>query len=264
LRGFTVAPGFFLPGNQVAVSLFWQAIGPRRAAFIAFLQVQDAAGKPWALAETPDLGSAYTLDRMSPGETVRSQYDLLLPATIPDGEYRLAVGLLDPVTRQRLKAGAGDQAVLATIQVKGRAHSSAVPAMQRTVQARFGDTGELLGYNLTAAPNGRTFTVTLAWRALKETSASYTVFVHIAGENGVLVGQRDAVPGAGDAPTTSWIPGEVITDTYIVDVKPEAAAGPYRLEIGMYLAATGERLPVTAAGAPAVDSLTLATVQVGP
>jgi hypothetical protein len=136
--------------------------------------------------------------------------------------------------------------------------------MQRSLQARFGDIGELLGYNLTAAPNGRAYTVTLAWRALKETSASYTVFVHIAGEKGAVVGQRDAVPGAGAAPTTSWIPGEVITDTYIVDVKPEAAAGSYSLEIGMYQAATGQRLPVSAPGLPAADTLVLTPVQVGP
>ncbi len=264
LRGFTLPSGNARPGDMIPVSLYWQATSARRAAFVAFIQMQDATGKPWALVETPDLGSGYTLDRMAPGETVHSQYGLLLPATIPDGEYRLAVGLLDPVTRQRLKAGAGDQAVVSAINVKGRTHSSAAPAMQRPVQARFGDMAELLGYDLVAAPGGRSFTVTLAWRVLKETSTSYTVFVHIAADSGTIVGQRDVIPRSGDAPTTSWIPGEVITDTYTVDVKPEAAAGTYRLEIGMYQPATGRRLPVSTPSLAERDALVLETLRVGP
>ena len=68
------------PGRQ---PLLAGADASRRGAYVVFVQLQDAAGKPWALAETPDLGNGYTLDQLGPGEPVRAQYSLLLPATAP-------------------------------------------------------------------------------------------------------------------------------------------------------------------------------------
>ncbi|MFQ6059241.1 MAG: hypothetical protein ACE5MB_10245, partial [Anaerolineae bacterium] len=50
-------------------------------------------------------------------------------------------------------------------------------------------------------------------------------------------------------PTTGWLPGEVITDEYAIPVDSDAPPGDYVLEIGMYDALTGERLPVVVQGA---------------
>jgi len=41
-----------------------------------------------------------------------------------------------------------------------------------------------------------------------------------------------------------WLLGEVIVDQYEVRVQPGAPPGQYVLEIGMYRAETGERLPI--------------------
>jgi hypothetical protein len=48
---------------------------------------------------------------------------------------------------------------------------------------------------------------------------------------------------AGAHPTTRWLEGEVITDTYAIPVAPDAPSGPYTLKIGMYELATMHRLP---------------------
>lgn len=40
------------------------------------------------------------------------------------------------------------------------------------------------------------------------------------------------------------MPGEVLTDRYTLQVRQDAPPGEYRLEVGMYDAATGARLPV--------------------
>jgi hypothetical protein len=52
------------------------------------------------------------------------------------------------------------------------------------------------------------------------------------------------MPVQGTHPTTGWLAGEVIVDRYEIRVKPDIPAGEHRIEIGMYDAVTGERLPV--------------------
>jgi len=55
--------------------------------------------------------------------------------------------------------------------------------------------------------------------------------------------QRDSVPGNGQVPTNTWVEGEIVTDVYELEVDPSAPPGEYVLEMGMYEAATGQRLP---------------------
>jgi hypothetical protein len=43
-------------------------------------------------------------------------------------------------------------------------------------------------------------------------------------------------------PTSQWEKGEVVRDQYDIAISPEVLPGEYRLEVGMYLAETGERL----------------------
>jgi hypothetical protein len=52
------------------------------------------------------------------------------------------------------------------------------------------------------------------------------------------------MPQEGRAPTTSWLEGEVIVDTYQIPVRPDCPAGEYDIEVGMYHLETGRRLPV--------------------
>ncbi len=263
LVGSSGGDGLFRPGDTVALSLFWQARTRPARAYVVFVQLQDAAGKPWALTETPDLGNGYTLDRLGPGQAVRAQYSLLIPATAPDGTYRLVAGLLDPLTRQRVPASQGDQVNLIKLALKGREHTTVAPAMQHTVNARLGDVADLLGFDLASPATGRTVNITLYWRARQETSTSYKVFVHLLDAKAAIWGQRDAEPGNGAAPTTSWIPGEIISDTYSIPVQPDAPPGEYDIEIGMYSLPSGARLPVTnETGQPIDDHLILGRVAV--
>ncbi len=265
LVGSSGGAGLHRPGDTLDLSLYWQARTQPSRAYVVFVQLQDAAGKPWALAETPDLGNGYTLDRLVPNQAIRAQYSLLVPATAPDGEYRLVTGLLDPITRQRLPAGGGDQVPLVGLSLKGRVHTTAAPAMQHSVDARLGDVADLLGFDLASPAADRTVKLTLYWRARQETATSYKVFVHLLDAQSTTWGQRDAEPRDGDAPTTSWIPGEIISDTYSIPVRAGAPAGEYDIEIGMYSLPSGARLPVTAVNGQTVgDHLILGRVAIVP
>ena len=53
---------------------------------------------------------------------------------------------------------------------------------------------------------------------------------------------------AGAAPTTTWLPGEILTDPYTLQLPPNLPPGVYRFIAGMYNATTGQRLPVSTGG----------------
>jgi hypothetical protein len=86
--------------------------------------------------------------------------------------------------------------------------------------------------------------VTLWWRANNYIESPYTVFVHVIGPGGRVVAQGDAWPRSGDHPTTHWIPGEYVEDSYSVELPVEAEEGRYSVAVGMYEWQSGERLPV--------------------
>ncbi|NIO68249.1 MAG: hypothetical protein GTN71_04140 [Anaerolineae bacterium] len=47
-------------------------------------------------------------------------------------------------------------------------------------------------------------------------------------------------------PTTTWEAGEIVRDQYDLGISPDTPPGQYQIEVGMYLAETGERLPLLA------------------
>ncbi len=95
----------------------------------------------------------------------------------------------------------------------------------------------------------QTLTVTLTWQAVEPVANDYTVFVHILGEDGTRITQRDSRPCNGECPTDSWQPGEVIVDRYKlswsqgIDVETPSTQ-PAQVALGLYLAESGDRASV--------------------
>ena len=135
--------------------------------------------------------------------------------------------------------------LLGTIHVSGRPRSFELPALEHELSWRLGNDVRLLGYDVERSVKpGETLRITLYWQCLSEMVESYTVFTHLLDPENVTRGQLDRVPGVPEAPTTSWVQGEVIADPYEIPVDPHAPPGEYTLEIGMYDAATMKRLTV--------------------
>jgi hypothetical protein len=70
----------------------------------------------------------------------------------------------------------------------------------------------------------------------------YVVTVQLLDGQQQVLAQRDNVPLAGAAPTTSWAAGEVLVDRISLDIPPDVGAGPHQLLIALYHLETGERL----------------------
>ncbi len=129
------------------------------------------------------------------------------------------------------------------------------PEYEAPVGVEFPGVGTLVGFTLAGDTIDRSqpAPVTLVWRADEPASISYTVFVQlIAGDR--VVAQSDSVPAAGSRPTTGWRPGEYILDQHRVVFHNDAIPGEARLIVGMYDAATGERIQLPTGA----DAITLA------
>jgi hypothetical protein len=183
---------------------------------------------------------------------IKSQHKLTIPPNAPGGRLKLRASLVGPegeplpVRRYLWGFWARKHLDLTAVRVSERERSYQLPSIEHAMRANLGDQIEFHGYSLESAdvkPDG-VLHLTLYWQAGQHTPVSYTVFTHLLGKDGNTWGQRDNIPVKGTYPTTSWVEGEVISDEYEIAVNPDAPSGEYQIEVGMYDAATGHRLPV--------------------
>ncbi len=113
------------------------------------------------------------------------------------------------------------------------------------------DIGTLVGFTIetdTITLN-EPLSVSLVWEGGTEPAArSYTVFVQLLDADGRLLAQSDAVPVAGERPTTGWRSGEYLVDRHSLHFNETAVPGDGRLIVGMYDSQTGDRVHVESSG----------------
>jgi hypothetical protein len=132
--------------------------------------------------------------------------------------------------------------------------------MKYPLAATFGNEILLSGYDLEAT-GPSSFDLSLAWQAKSTPTESYTVFVHVLDQEGnCCIWQQDTKPLQGAHPTDRWLQDEVIIDKYHIDLPDELPGGQYPMEIGLYLAESGQRLLVEMVGLQAADALVLRPV----
>jgi mannosyltransferase len=135
----------------------------------------------------------------------------------------------------------------------------------QNLDARVGDGIILAGFQVdqSEAQAEDVLTVTLYWQVVQTPAERYKVFVHLLDANDRVVAQRDGEPLGDMRLTTTWRPGERLADNYGVVVGPGIEPGSYRVEMGMYRAADGTRLPIVApTGQLAGDHLILGMLNV--
>ena len=132
-------------------------------------------------------------------------------------------------------------------------------------EADFPVPARLVSWNLPPAVRaGETLTAELAWKALGKIDAYYSVYVKLVGHDGNAIAGWDGEPQAGSASTLLWVPGEIVADTVVLKVPPDAPPGDYSVEVGMYRASDLARsLTLNADGSP-VERIVLGNVRVLP
>jgi len=238
LLGFDLPRGEVNPGDTLEIALYWKAVRDVALDYVVVMQLRDAEGSTLAQEESRPAYGTYPTTLWKKGAVVRDWHDVPVKPDTPAGQYELRVEL----TMDGLPVG---ELALGTVSVSGRARSYEMPPMEHQLGWLLGDGVRLLGYDVDKSVRaGGSLRLTLYWKCVAEMTESYTVFTHLLDGNNLIRGQVDRLPLSGAAPTTGWLPGEVIADLYEITVDPEAPKGEYVVEIGMYAAATMKRLPV--------------------
>lgn len=97
LEGFR-HPGSVRAGATLPLALYWQAARTLPADYTVFVHLVDAQGAKLAQRDLPPLEGRVPTSQWTPGELVRDDQDLAVPAETPPGTYRLVVGMYDSQT----------------------------------------------------------------------------------------------------------------------------------------------------------------------
>ena len=250
------------------------------------LEAQVASPVPWVLSLHAFWmpGWAATIDG-KPAPTAPTDAIGVVGVDVPAGEHRvrlafgptplrvaativsllaLAAWLVIAWWRYRRLAAVVSVVLLMMVGlVGGRAVSApAVPALQ-PLEVNFGDKIGLQGFALDRT--GDTLTVHVVWLAREPMPESYKVLIDVIDDQGKPLVQMDSRPQGYASNTNRWIPGQVVSDRFEAPLPPDASPGRYRVRVGLFNEADGQRLPVLdAAGKQVDDRVLLGYQELGP
>lgn len=262
LVGYTMNPKRITPGKTHELQLFWVAAGDPE-------ERKDPKVRLELLNEGEETLADYTawpVPSMSPDVWPEdmvyvSQASLSVPAVNLSGSAELAAV---PIFQAPMGWDEGQRLLLDSIASIGGAEQAELPTVTNTRQEILGETIALQGYVLTPTVTsaGGVVLLDLYWRVLEQPQADYTTFVHLLNSQGELIAQLDRPAGGSGAPSSTWVAGQTLRDTYPLTIPEGTPPGTYDLRIGLYSWPSLERLPVTVAGESAGDIIDLTSVRV--
>lgn len=202
-------PAHLRPGEELPFTIYWQAQSPLTSNLLLTTKLNDLTLESFAPAH-----DTYPFTRWQFGEVVIDHHNPRLPRDLAPGVYNVTV----------------NDFLIGTLTVETIDRQLSPPSPSISFSAIFDDIFELTGYDLTPDK------LTLYWHALAETDKNYTRFVHILDADGNILAQNDSQPVNGTYPTSLWLKGEYVRDEI------QIPTGGAKIEVGWYIAETGERL----------------------
>ncbi|MBN1887263.1 MAG: phospholipid carrier-dependent glycosyltransferase [Thermoflexales bacterium] len=266
LLGYDLETTPLQPGDELAFTVYWQALAPAPEDLTVFVHLLSQAGPMVAQRDTyPGLGR-FPASSWQSGDTFSDRYRIVLdPYTYAPDVVDVVVGLYTP-----------DGGRLPVTDADGRTVGTGVTLTQITLtplagpypnptHVNFEDYIALVGYSLSArsAPAGQPLTLTLYWQALAPMEYEYQIFAQLVGEDYQRWAANDGFPNTSPKRTWRWSAGQVYTDTRVLAVAPDTPPGIYPLHLGWFGGPNHERLFVLAdSGIPTSDYVVLTQIRV--
>ncbi|MFB0520298.1 MAG: hypothetical protein ACETWD_02580 [Desulfatiglandales bacterium] len=232
--------------GKVRLNLYWQCLREMEENYRMYLKLINGVYHVWGEQDGLPVSNSYPTNQWEKSTVVRDRREIeVLPAT-PPGFYQIVIRLYDSDRDEWLSPLGQDELLIGPVELPQR-EPPAIKAldMEHPLEAELESKVSLLGYNIESGFRpGDGIHLTFFWQALTKMEEDYTVFIHLIDEEGELQGQKDSEPVDGFYPTTAWEAGEIVRDQYDLVISPEAPPGEYRIEVGMYLVETGERLEI--------------------
>ncbi len=274
----------FMQGYTMGFTAWWQALAPPGEAMLRVRLVGpgNTEFEPLPLGMTHYY---YLSSGWLPGQVVRQEFNFILPEDLPGGAYHVEAQLLingvaQPVRGSRALltlaerargarvAYRGEWASLFVIQVEERARDYAPPLFRASADARFGEVLRLRGYRIgqKTLRAGESTPLTVYWQAQQRPDRIYAAFNHLRADNGIAVWREDSWPQRGIYTTNHWLKGEVVAEAYTLTIPAGTPPGAYGLYVGIYDAATGDRLSAARANGEMLPDgqMLLVTIEVTP
>lgn len=249
LVGYSLDRNRVLPGEEVAVTLCWEAPAPLSEDYVYFVHLLGPEESIVGARNTHPGLSRYPTTQWAPGNLfcdvvrVRAQGWAPTPAV-----YHVEIGWYDPDSMEPLPAYGADGKPIELVwldRIKVAPQEYAAVEVPNRLDADLDRHIALLGYSLDVheATPGQQVAVTLYWAAQAPVPVDYTVFLHLAAAEGPPHTQDDSQPQRGTYPTSFWDVGEIVIDPRTIHIPADLPPGDYPLVAGMYLLETGQRLP---------------------
>lgn len=251
--------GLFEP---IDVILVWRSLQKTDNNYTVGVHILDGANvSHGTLTSYPGRGN-FATSLWQPGDVFRDPYRLYLEPSARDylpslGRIKVALYCYHPDDTEHLPVSdqegnaIGDAVYLGRLKLVDRDVEPASPASTGLL-AQFGDQIGLESVALTPdlQPRpGETMTITLQWQALARPAADYTLFAHLQNAQGEQIAGNDQPLTGGYYPSGLWDAGESVRYVHHLSLPRVLDQGRYDLVIGLYDPQTGERLPVSQAGA---------------
>jgi hypothetical protein len=184
------------------------------------------------------------------GVVVAERYALPIDPALPGGAARLAIGIRDEATAEKLGQ------VDVPVRLQDRAGPLVPAAIELPFQAdvTFGDQMWLLGYE--ERVEKQRLVLDLWWQALEAMDTNFKIFVHLVraegASRGEIAAQVDTMPRGWSYPTTLWSRQEIFRDRIELSLR-EVPPGAYRVALGVYRPETGRLKAIDGSDQPIKD-----------
>ncbi len=102
LLGYNFSDHQIVRGETLDLTLFWSPRGRPAHDYTVFVHLLDSSGQLRAQADSPAASGKYPTSVWDAGEVIADLHTLSLAPDLPAGEYKIAIGLYDPRTGQRV------------------------------------------------------------------------------------------------------------------------------------------------------------------